>query len=194
MVFLSRALCYYYSLTGQPCDEDGNYLPLNTPPLPRAPTLNDDWSPYEDEVQYRTADLLYRRIEMSQSNIDDLLELWALSLMKHDNLGPFDSYKHIYDTIDATHVGDAPWKSFQACVDVDLPDDAPSWRQRSYDIYYHDPDVVVINLLNNPDFNGQFDMTPYVHLDAHGHRQWSDFMSANFSYRCSICLHLLVLI
>jgi hypothetical protein len=65
---------------------------------------------------------------------------------------------------------------------VDLPDNAPSWRQWSYNIYYRDPDVVITNLLENPDFNGQFDTTPYVHLDAHGHRHWSDFMSANFSY------------
>jgi Plavaka transposase len=100
----------------------------------------------------------------------------------------------ISDTIDATQVGDAPWKSFQACVDVDLPDDAPSWRQRSYDIYYRDPDVIVTNLLDNPNFVGQFDTTPYVHLDAHGHRRWSDFMSANFSYRRCVCLHLLILI
>ena len=112
MIFLSHTLCYYYSLTGRPCDEDGNYLPLTTPLPTHATTLNDDWLPYEDEVQYRTADLLYHHVEMSQSNIDDLLELWALSLMKHDDLGPFDSYKHIYYTLDATHVGDTPWKSF----------------------------------------------------------------------------------
>ncbi|KAF8233611.1 hypothetical protein L208DRAFT_1265637, partial [Tricholoma matsutake] len=157
MIFQSCTLHYQYPLSGWPCDEDGNYLPLNTPPPPCATTLNDDWLPYEDEVQYRTADLLYHRVEMSQSNIDDLLELWVLSLMKHEDLGPFDSCKHIYDTIDSTCVSDAPWKPFQAGIDMDLPEDAPSWKQRSYDVYYCDPDVVVMNLLDNPDFNGHFD-------------------------------------
>jgi hypothetical protein len=70
-------------------------------------------------------DLLWR-VEMLQNNINNLLEVWALSLMKHDELGPFDSYQHIYDTIDAALLGDAPWKCFKAGVEEDLPDDAPS--------------------------------------------------------------------
>ena len=119
---------------------------------------------------------------MSQNNINNLLELWALSLMKHDDLGPFDSYKHIYNTIDATPLGDAPWKCFQAGFEEDLPDDAPSWKRRVYDIWYRDPDVVISNLLDNPDFDGEFDTMPYVHLDAESMRCWSDFMSANFPY------------
>lgn len=44
---------------------------------------------------------------MSQGNIDHLLELWALSLMKHGSVGPFDTYKHIYDTIDAIKEGES---------------------------------------------------------------------------------------
>jgi hypothetical protein len=42
---------------------------------------------------------------MSQSNINHLLELWALSLMKHGSNGLFDSYKEIYDRIDAIEKG-----------------------------------------------------------------------------------------
>ena len=48
----------------------------------------------------------------------------------------------------------APWKSFQTGFDVDLLEDAPSWKQWSYDIYHCDPDVVATNLLDNSDFNG----------------------------------------
>ena len=33
------------------------------------------------------------------------LELWALSLMKRGSVRPFDSYKHIYDRIDAIEEG-----------------------------------------------------------------------------------------
>lgn len=123
---------------------------------------------------------------MSQSNIDDLLELWALSLMKHKDLGPFNSYKHIYDTIDSTCLGDAPWRCFQAGLEEDLSEDAPSWKQHTYDVYYHDPDVVILNLLDNPNFDGEYDTTPYVELDAQGHQCWSDFMSANFPYQCCV--------
>jgi hypothetical protein len=120
---------------------------------------------------------------MSQGNIDSLLELWALSLMKHEDLGPFDNYQHIYDTIDATQLGDAPWKCFKAGVEEELPEDAPSWKRRTYDVYYREPDVVVANLLDNPDFNNEYDTTPYVELDAQGRRRWSNFMSANFPFK-----------
>ena len=44
---------------------------------------------------------------MSQGNIKHLLELWALSLMKHGSVGPFDSYKDIYDRIDAIEEGNS---------------------------------------------------------------------------------------
>ena len=38
---------------------------------------------------------------MSQGNINQLLELWDHSLAKYGGSGPFVSYKHIYNTIDA---------------------------------------------------------------------------------------------
>lgn len=93
------------SFVGRPCDENGHYLPIGTPPQPRPTASFGDWKPFEDELQFKVADFLYRQEEMSQGNINHLLELWALSLMKHGSLGPFDSYKHIYDMIDAIEEG-----------------------------------------------------------------------------------------
>lgn len=127
---------------------------------------------------------------MSSKNIDHLLEMWALSTMKHDDLGPFHDYKHIYETIDATAAGDAPWKCFQT-EPLDTGPNAPAWARQQYEVWYRDPDVVIANMLDNPDFNGAFDTTPYVQVDAGGQRRWSDFMSANFAWRhcvsTSIC-------
>lgn len=75
-------------------------------PLPPHPTAAPgDWKPFEHELQFKVADFLYCQEEMSQGNINHLLELWALSLMKHGSIGPFDSYKHIYDQIDAIEEG-----------------------------------------------------------------------------------------
>ena len=30
-----------------------------------------------------------------------------------------------------------------------------SWMQTSYEVWYHNPEIVVSNMLSNPDFNGQ---------------------------------------
>jgi hypothetical protein len=78
---------------------------MGTPPPPRPTAAPGIWKPFDDELQFKIADFLYRQEEMSQGNINCLLELWALSLMKHGSIGPFDSYKEIYDTIDAIEEG-----------------------------------------------------------------------------------------
>jgi hypothetical protein len=117
---------------------------------------------------------------MLSKNIDQLLEMWAFSMMKHGDLGPFQDYKEIYETIDATTVGDAPWKCLQT-EPLDPSPDALAWARERYEVWYRDPDVVITNMIDNPDLNGAFDTTPYVRVDAHGKRRWSDFMSANFA-------------
>ncbi|KAJ7321837.1 hypothetical protein DFH08DRAFT_818214 [Mycena albidolilacea] len=38
-------------------------------------------------------------------------------------------------------------------------------------------------MLDNPDFDSEFDTTPYVELDRHGQRRWSDFISGNFVWK-----------
>ncbi|KAK7012895.1 C2H2-type domain-containing protein [Favolaschia claudopus] len=173
---------YHPFLNARPCDEHGVFLPEGAPPAPRTAAASDDWAPFEDEVQFKLADFLFRKVQMSSKNIDELLEMWALSMMKHDDCGPFRDFKDIYDTIDATAVGDAPWKCM-VTEPFDTSPDAPAWAQRQYEIWYRDPEVVVSNMLDNPDLDGAFDTTPYVRVDSKGKRRWSDFMSANFAWR-----------
>ncbi|KAF8808375.1 hypothetical protein BYT27DRAFT_7222884 [Phlegmacium glaucopus] len=153
-------------LVDGPCDQEGDFLPETTPPPPRSNPGPDDWDPFNDEVQFLTGDFLYRQEEMSAGNVDILLDLWVLNMAKHDDLGPFTLYEHMYATIDNIKQGDAPWKSFTTS--------------------YADPAVVVQNMLDNPDFDGQFDYAPYVDLDKAGQRRWNEFMSGNFSWRHAV--------
>ncbi|EDR00932.1 uncharacterized protein LACBIDRAFT_333636 [Laccaria bicolor S238N-H82] len=140
-------------------------------------SLPTDWSPFESEIQFRTADFLYCRVEMSAGNIDELLELWALDKMKSDQLGPFTSYEHMYSSIDAIQLGDAPWKCF-------TPSD-PSWKSAEYEVWFQDPEVIMTQMLDNPEFDGHFDYAPYIGLDKSGKRRWSDFMSGNYAWHHS---------
>ncbi|KAF8814457.1 hypothetical protein BYT27DRAFT_7219837 [Phlegmacium glaucopus] len=174
---------YHPWLTGRPCDEEGRFLPDGTPPLPRSNAGPDNWDPFDDEVQFLMGDFLYRQEEMSAGNIDTLLDLWALSMAKNDDLGPFTSYEHMYATIDNINQGDAPWKSFTMSYAGELGPNAPSWQLEDYEVWFRDPDVVIRNMLNNPDFAGQFDYAPYIDLDKAGQRRWNEFMSGNFSWR-----------
>lgn len=122
---------------------------------------------------------------MSARNINTILELWALSLMKHDDVGPFDTYQQIYEAIDETKLGDAPWKCLKV-EPLDTTPDSPAWKKAECEVWYRDPDTVLTNILSNPDFDGAFDTRPYVHLDKSGKRRWSNFLSANYSWRQSV--------
>ncbi len=95
--------------------------PSTYPTPARTDASPTDWSPYSSETQFRLAEFLFRTDEMSAGNINTILELWALSLMKHDDTGPFDTYQQIYEAIDETKLGDAPWK----CLKVEPVDTAP---------------------------------------------------------------------
>jgi hypothetical protein len=170
---------------GLPCDANGNTLPPGTPPPPR-PLPDSPWEPYANGVQFKTAEFLYRRAEMSAGNIDELLDIWAESMENGEDAPPFKSHEYVYDTIDATRHGDAPWKCFAVSYNGEATANCPTWQLAEWEVYYRDPDIVLSNMLDNPDFNGLFDYAAYVGLDKAGKRYWSDFMSGNFAYRRSV--------
>jgi hypothetical protein len=41
--------------------------------------------PFDSKAQFKIADLLYRRAELSALNINTLFDLWAESLEEHDD-------------------------------------------------------------------------------------------------------------
>ncbi len=145
--------------------------------------MDPAWAPFEDKQQFCLADFLYRKAQMSASNIDELLEIWALNMAHNDDLGPFSTYEQMYGAIDSISFGDAPWKCFTAGYQGDKAANHPDWQDAEYDVWYRDPAVVIKQLFDNPDFHEQFDYAPYVGLNKSGKRTWSDFMSGNFSWR-----------
>lgn len=150
-----------------------------------------DWSPFGSEVQFTLADLLYRRAEMSATNINNLLELWARSLNDFDASAPFRSCQELHSIIDSSMLGDVPWQCLVTGVSEDVDEHAPEWMQTNYEVWYRDPDSVVSMMLNNPDFDGQFDLRPYVDIGADGKRRWNNLMSGNIAWkRCVRHWHL----
>jgi len=145
-----------------------------------------DWSPFDSEVQFSLADLLYRRAELSTTNIDTLLELWASSLDGFNATSPFRSHQEMHSIIDSSILGDVPWQCMVTGVPEDIDEHAPSWMQTNYEVWYRDPDTVVSMMLDNPDFEGQFDLCPYVDIGADGKRRWNNLMSGNIAWRCCV--------
>lgn len=122
---------------------------------------------------------------MSAGNIDELLDIWAESTETGED-PPFRSHEHVYETIDATQHGDAPWNCLAVSYNGEATHPCPSWQMGEWEVFYRNPDLVLRQMLENPDFNGQIDYAAYVGLDKAGKRYWSDFMSGNFAYRRSV--------
>jgi hypothetical protein len=173
-----------------PCDQDGDFLPPGTPPSPWETPLPGDWTPFSSEVQFKVADLLYRRAELSTSNIDLLLDLWAESLEALDAAqgAPFENHEQLYSTIDSSTLGDIPWQCLVTGISDDVDDNSPKWMRTEYEVWYRDPSEVVSAMLSNPDFDGQFDLRPYIDLDASGKRRWNNVMSGNMAWRHSVSI------
>ena len=189
LTLFMRSDCLLPCCPGCATDIDGNVLPDGTPAPPRSNLPPNPWTPFDNAAHFLLADFLYRKVQMSGSNINELLEFWALSVMEHgiDSTAPYESCHSLYATIDAIQDGDAPWQ----CLSVnsahdDIPEHAPSWQRQEYEVWYRDPDVVIRNMLDNPDFASQFDAAPYIATDTKSKRRWTDFMSGHFAWRRSV--------
>lgn len=100
--------CSLLTWVFQPADpvtETGEPLPPGAPPPPR-PELPEDtaFAEFRDQIGFELADLLFRRVEMSATNVDLLMELWAADMLRHNDFGPFRDSTHLYEAIDATRV------------------------------------------------------------------------------------------
>ncbi|KLO17200.1 hypothetical protein SCHPADRAFT_821759 [Schizopora paradoxa] len=171
--------------TAKPCDADGNFLPENASPSVDPPRRYD-WSPFESRVQFEVAELLYIKARMSGKNINELFDIWYSSFLDEDlnQHAPFTDRAHLLATIDQIEVGDAPWHAFSIRYNGNIPEtNAPKWMTDEYLVCYRDPDIVVDNFLDNPDFDGQFDCVAFeeYELGDEDNRIYSNYMSGGFA-------------
>ena len=129
---------------------------------------------------------------MSAGRINELMGLWAASNVKLGGSAPFKNCLDMYRTIDNVALGDIPWKSFKLCYEGEMhPTESPSWMTDHHTIWYRDPNEVVKNLLANPDFVGEMKLGPHRDYDAAGQRQYSDFLSGDWSWAQAVCFRTL---
>lgn len=57
---------------------------------------------------------------------------------------------------------------------------------KEYTVYYRNPLVVIRNMISNPNFNGQFDYSPFKEFEGNL-RQRSDVMSGNWVWEQAVC-------
>lgn len=185
-----NGLTAVYNLLAKPCSEGGRFLPADTAPQQELPNEND-WSPFTGRVQFETAELLYLKTEMSQNDINKLMDLWGASFMQagSDARPPFADYRHMHTLIDNIKHGDVPWHSFKIHYSGEIPEqNAPKWMTDEYEVCVRDTNQVVANLLQNTDFDGEFDYVCYKEFDARGRRRFCNYFSGELAEKLSVIL------
>ena len=168
---------------GASCDHRGNFIPPGTPPVPPPPKSKDDWTPFASREGFELANILYLKAHLSQSLIDDLLQIWSATLVPHDDLPPIADHRDLHAQIDAIKLGEVPWKSYTAQYQWLRPNEGPipEWMETKYQLWYRDPRQVVHHILANPEFASGFDYAP--HKDFRDEeRQYHDFMSGDWAW------------
>jgi len=187
-------VCFYKSthikyLVAVPCDEHG--LPLQKingsfpePPPPK-PKAADDWSPFESRKHFEMAEFLYTRARMSAGNIDRLMTI----LTGTPNGEPlFRDHSDVYNTIDASELGDVQWQSSTFRYQGEKPDDhVPKWMTVEYEILYRNPRDVIKNMIADMTFKHAFDYAPYQEFDEDGDRRYENFMSGDWAFHQAVC-------
>jgi Plavaka transposase len=119
---------------------------------------------------------------MSAPNIDTLLDLWALTLLKHNEVPPFANHMDLYNTIDSTPLGDVPWQNFSLRYSGDEAREGPQWMKSDYDVWFCDPHTIVKNMIDNPDYHNHIDVAPVRTFNSKGIRVYQNFMSGDWAW------------
>ncbi|KAG1855607.1 hypothetical protein F4604DRAFT_1883237 [Suillus subluteus] len=175
---------FHPHLTGLKCDANGAFIDQDAPPPPHTDAPPTDWTPYDNRVEFETVECLFTRNQMSARQIDTLLNLWAATLIKHNDAPPFANHRDMYATIDATPLGDTPWKSFTLCYNGAKPEqDVPPWMNGQYDVWYRDPLEMTRGILANCDFDGGIEYSPYHDYTTEDKQYWKNFMSGDWAWK-----------
>ncbi|KAG1737731.1 hypothetical protein EDB19DRAFT_1895740 [Suillus lakei] len=151
----------------------------DTIPPPLTSKQPGDWTPYHK--------FLYKKVQMSAGDIDKLMHLWGLGLVRHGDAPPFADHWDLYSTIDATPIGDVAWQSFSMKygADADPASDLTPWMDTTYTTWFHDPHTIIHNMLGNPNFKNEIDYAPYCEWKGQGESttcQWHNVMSGDWAW------------
>ncbi|KAG2147840.1 uncharacterized protein EDB93DRAFT_1103923 [Suillus bovinus] len=169
---------------GLKCNANGAFIDQDAPPPPHMDALPTDWTPYDNCAEFEMVEFLFTHNKMSAKQIDTLLDLWAATLIKHNDAPPFANYRDMYTTIDATPLSDTPWKSFTLCYNGAKPEqDVLLWMDGQYDVWYRDPLQMTRSILANCAFNGGIKYSPYHNYTTKDKQYFKKFMSGDWVWK-----------
>ena len=96
---------------------------------------------------------------MSASNTDKMMAM-AMKFQHRESL--FKNHKDLCNTIDASELGEVPWKSTPLEYQTEILDgQVPKWITAKCELFYCDPCDVIRNMISDTTFKFVFDYIPY---------------------------------
>ena len=80
------------------------------PPIAPPQKSDKDWSPFGSRAGFELADLLFKKIGLSQNDINHLLSLWSATLTPYGDTLPIADHCDLHVQIDGVELGSVPWK------------------------------------------------------------------------------------
>jgi len=137
-------------------------------------------------VQFELTEFLFKKTEMAETRVDELMQLWAASQVQDNRSPPFLNHDVLQEQIDNISLSHVNWNSFSITYTGPLPlQNTPKWMTTEYEVWYRNPREVIHNILSNPDFESEFDYKPFQEFKD-GKREWSDFMSGNWAWKQAV--------
>ncbi|KAJ7671758.1 hypothetical protein B0H17DRAFT_1162102 [Mycena rosella] len=129
--------------------------PSTPPPAPPADGQNPvAWAPFRLGVEFEFAQFHFVRLQSSEGEINNALDIWAASVMEFGGRAPWRNAKELYAAID---------KPTKFCT--------------------RDVRKVLHHQLACPDFKGHVDVVSYQKFNHKGQCVWSNFMSGDWAWK-----------
>ncbi|KAJ7648519.1 hypothetical protein B0H17DRAFT_1215571 [Mycena rosella] len=152
---------FHPHLNALPCDTNSQFLPpfaapSTPPPAPPADGQNPvAWAPFRLGVEFEFAQFHFVRLQSSEGEINNALDIWAASVMEFGGRAPWRNAKELYAAID---------KPTKCAARVLCP-------------------PVLHHQLACPDFKGHVDVVSYQKFNHKGQCVWSNFMSGDWAWK-----------
>ena len=121
---------------------------------------------------------------MSGGNINDLFKLICASMQGQQV--SFVNHEDLYNTINAIPHGGVDWESFTVKYSGPLLEDPPEWMLADYKVHFHDPCLIIKDMLSNTDFKEEFNYATYRKFDADDFQCYHHFMSGDWVWKISV--------
>lgn len=141
------------------------------------------WDPFEARIDFDFAHFHFIKEQTSAGSINEALDIWAASLLKHGEDIPWANADELYATIDSIQHGDAPWETIKVRYRGPLPPgQPPKWMTTTYELSVRNSRQVLHQQLASPNFRKKMNYTPYRQFNPRKQRVYSNLMSGDWAW------------